>query len=338
MARNDQASRILRIIHILEKSTEGLRVAEILERLKDAGYPCTRRTIYRDLEAIQAGGLPLENSDSGEANGLWKLSQVKAFDSRIVVNYEELLSLFLARETLRVYEGTALFDSLNIFFDKFEKILGSKASATLQEFCFSIGVQVKSQWAAQVSRSVLDTVHQACADGEAICIQYKAASGDGAGKVVERRVGPECLYFADSGAYLVAKDLEKDEFRVFAMARIHGVELLNEAYESSIVSPESFFSESFGLLRGGQSVEVIIDVDRPLAHYVAERSWHKSQQIEETPYGIRLKMKVKVSSELVGWILSLGAAAEVIAPKSLREEILNNLDRIKSKYSDKKAA
>jgi predicted DNA-binding transcriptional regulator YafY len=138
MPRNDQASRILRIINLLEQSLNGLRVSEIQERLNSIGFTCERRTVYRDLEAIQQCGLPVENSDSGEDTGVWKITKTKAFDSKIVITYEELLALFLARESLKVYEGTSIFESLGTFFKKFEAILGSKSVEALNEFCFSI--------------------------------------------------------------------------------------------------------------------------------------------------------------------------------------------------------
>jgi hypothetical protein len=52
--RGDQLSRQWRVIRAIEASPNGLTVAEIAER-EETGI----RTIYRDLEALQAAGFPL---------------------------------------------------------------------------------------------------------------------------------------------------------------------------------------------------------------------------------------------------------------------------------------
>ena len=54
MARGDQLSRQWKIIHTLIASSYGKTVPDLAEELD-----CTRRTVYRDLEALQAGGFPI---------------------------------------------------------------------------------------------------------------------------------------------------------------------------------------------------------------------------------------------------------------------------------------
>jgi len=52
--RGDQLTRQWRVIRAIEASTNGLTVAEIAQR-EETGI----RTIYRDLETLQAGGVPV---------------------------------------------------------------------------------------------------------------------------------------------------------------------------------------------------------------------------------------------------------------------------------------
>src|SRR5688572_25283703 len=108
MARNDQVSRILRIIGILELAKDGLRIPELLSKLNNEDFDCSRRTLYRDLDAIQLAGFPVENSESGEDSGVWKLSATARVHPKVAITYQELLSLFLCREAFRAYEGTAI--------------------------------------------------------------------------------------------------------------------------------------------------------------------------------------------------------------------------------------
>jgi predicted DNA-binding transcriptional regulator YafY len=61
--RGDQLARQWRIIRAIEASPIGLTVNEIAER-EETGI----RTIYRDLEALQAAGFPLYNEKVERSN------------------------------------------------------------------------------------------------------------------------------------------------------------------------------------------------------------------------------------------------------------------------------
>jgi hypothetical protein len=57
--RNFQVARVMRILAWLSHSQNGLTVSDIHFRLSDCGFGVSLRTIYRDLDAIQASGVPL---------------------------------------------------------------------------------------------------------------------------------------------------------------------------------------------------------------------------------------------------------------------------------------
>ncbi len=61
--RGDQLARQWRVIRAIEASANGLSVAELAER-EETGI----RTIYRDLEALQAAGFPLYNERVERSN------------------------------------------------------------------------------------------------------------------------------------------------------------------------------------------------------------------------------------------------------------------------------
>ena len=61
--RGDQLARQWRVIRVIEASPGGLTVTEIAER-EETGI----RTIYRDLEALQAAGFPIFTERVERAN------------------------------------------------------------------------------------------------------------------------------------------------------------------------------------------------------------------------------------------------------------------------------
>ena len=66
---------------------------------------------------------------------------------------------------------------------------------------------------------------------------------------------------------------------------------------------------------------------------VAERSWHPSQKVEPQPDGsLELVLEVGSTTELRDWILSFGAAVEVLEPEELRAEVAAELARALARY------
>jgi len=59
MPRGDQLSRQWKIIQALSSSGRGTTAARLAEEAE-----CTLRTVYRDLEALQAAGFPVYNDNS----------------------------------------------------------------------------------------------------------------------------------------------------------------------------------------------------------------------------------------------------------------------------------
>ena len=70
-----------------------------------------------------------------------------------------------------------------------------------------------------------------------------------------------------------------------------------------------------------------------MGRYVRDRIWHPSQQIEERPDGgLILRLTVSNDWALRSWILGFGALARVIAPAELAAQILEEVERTRSRY------
>jgi hypothetical protein len=79
-------------------------------------------------------------------------------------------------------------------------------------------------------------------------------------------------------------------------------------------------------------VEVV--VDRRLAAYVVEREWHPSQKLRQLPDGsVRVELHVSIDLALRRWILGFGSQIRVIAPASLADDILDELDAARMQYA-----
>ncbi|MBN8540752.1 MAG: WYL domain-containing transcriptional regulator [Deltaproteobacteria bacterium] len=334
--RNRQVSRILRILHHLELNANGLAARDILNKLNDEGHNCSRETVYRDLKAIEQAFIPLDIDESTDPSK-YKLSRVAHVSKDVAFSYVELLALTISRESMRIFDGTTLEDVLNPMFQRLEKLLGLKGEKAMKEFSEYMGFKHRASYGVKVPREILDTLHQACAEGHVLDIDYLASSGERAGQVATRKVGPEMLYFADSGIYLIARDLatESQQMKTYAVARVKRAMMSDEEYTSKGFDFDHFQKDSLAVYREGEIAKVEINIKEPMASYIAERQWHPSQRSVRTASGIRLSLEVRVNDELVRWILGMGSSAEVASPQKLREQMATEIERLSNSYTKK---
>jgi len=90
--RRDQVARQWRVIRAIEASPNGLTVAEIAKR-EDSGI----RTIYRDLEALQAAGFPLYTERVDRPNRCGFVDTFK-FRTPLSFTLTEFMSFYFCRD------------------------------------------------------------------------------------------------------------------------------------------------------------------------------------------------------------------------------------------------
>ncbi len=140
--------------------------------------------------------------------------------------------------------------------------------------------------------------------------------------------------------YLVGFSEEHNEVRYFGLDRVYDPVLLDKKFiENKSVDLRTLFDNKIGLNNIVDSEketpeEVILWVSRTMANYLKSMPLHKSQEIEEYGgYGeILVRLKLVPTFELLALILSYGKHVELIAPKWLRKEVENELERSFSKY------
>lgn len=332
--RNAQVSRIYAILNLLEGTPQGLTVSEITSKVKDRGHEASKRTIYRDLEALSAAGFPLFPADDGSADTAaqrWVLEKTARINQYLVLSPRELVGLYLARQVLTPLRHTPFFADLEQLFRKIEDKLGSKGREHLQELSSDIHFEPGPLWGLGVDPAILDTVSAACSEGQLLKCLY--ASVNSRSKKY-RTLGPHYLYFAKGSLYLVAEELETHAVKTFSIPRMSEAEMLDEPYTGKKTDPEEHFKDSFGIFRGEAATDVRIHFARELASFIKERSWHPSQQIVVKGDGtIEMKLHVALSPELKQWVLGFGAQATVLAPVSLKESIQDEAKTITELYN-----
>ncbi|MBI1921202.1 MAG: transcriptional regulator [Geobacter sp.] len=306
-----QAGRVHDIIRLIE-ARHGITLEELAE---EAGV--TRRTIHRDIAAIQEAGYPLV---SEWLNGRKVYRFLTRFKDVPPVNFtlQELLSLYFFRSQLDFLKGTPFQEDMEAIFRKINSALPPRYAAHLERIA-RVSLPVL-QGVRDYSRLVdpLKKLREALLYQYRITLKYKAK-----GKVRGESylVDPYTLVFYKGGLYLLGYAHKRKAVRTFAAERIVGVETSRERFElPEGFRPEEQFRTAFGIVEE-EPMEVRVRFSPAVAQTIRERLWHPTQSISDDADGsIVLSFTAGGRMEILSWILSYGAHAEVLGPQELREE------------------
>ena len=307
-----QAGRVHDVIRLIE-ARHGISAVELAE---ETGVG--RRTIQRDLIAIQEAGYPLI-SEWQEGEKLYRfLTRFKDVPP-ISFTLEELMTLSLLRSQLDLLNGTPFLEEMQSVFRKVNSVLPPRLAAHMERIAQVSHPLLQGKRDFRNSAEALRQIRHALLYQQTITISYRPA---GKGEPIEYRVDPYTFLFQKGGIYLLGFARERQALRTFAIERILAVEPGKERFEI----PEGFHAGqtlegAFGIV-AETPMEVEIRFSAAIAHAIRDRVWHASQRIREDEDGsLRLSFRAGGKLEILSWLLSYGAHAELLAPEDLRGEL-----------------
>lgn len=325
MPRNAEVIRQWKLLLHLDERAHGTSVDDLARDLA-----VTKRTVWRDLAALQEAGFPLAD-EKRDRKTVWRILKLplKALtDGGLSVT--EICSLYLSRELLLTLTGTPFETGVNSILKKVQKVLPPRTRAFLDEL--PNVVRVRPEPRKKVSAGydeVVAKLIEASTRRRVAEMRYFSVSSN---RQKDYVVHPYTVQYSDGGLYLQAYVPEYDEVRWFAVERIKKFAISENGFTPVKAVNEADFNPSLGL-GSGRPERVLLEFSPRVAPYVRERVWHKSQHIEELPDGgVRLRLKVCRDWVLHGWILSWGAHVRVLAPSGLAEEILVMLEEARDGY------
>jgi len=325
MARGDQLARQWRIIQTLISTRHGKSVSDLAQDLS-----CHTRTVYRDLEALQAAGFPVY-TDKVEGKNVWSLLDTAKHSIPIPFSLPELMALYFSRGMMGALKDTVFYDSLASLFNKIKSTLPDEYIEYLGRIEKSLAVRTKPYKQYGRLRNIIDQVSDAALQQKYVEIDYYTMSRK---TKTRRRVAPYKIWFFDGTFYLIGNCGLREDVRIFAMDRISNLEPTDERFEMpDDFNVDEFMKSSFGVFHG-EPVRVRVWFAADIAEYIREKIWHETQNIEFLPDGaIIFEAEVAGISEIKFWILKWGAKAKVIEPASLREALQAEAEAMVRNYN-----
>lgn len=317
-----QAARLHDVIRILE-ARYGVTVDELAE---ECGV--TRRTIYRDLDAIRDAGYPLDSEQEVDGHTLYRFVTGYRKSPPITFSLDELLTLYLCRNQLGFLKGTPFEDDLEAIFGRIRSSLPPRSVAHLERIAEAGAPKFQGVKDYSEKKELLGTIRKALLLQKQVEVAYTPAR-----RTTETyRFDPYQLLFYDGALYVGGFAHNRNANRLFLVDRIEDATILDERFEV----PEDFSmaaltGSAFGLVdESPQQVKVRFGSD--VAHLIRERLWHPSQQLEEEEGGsVILTFTASGEKEILSWLYSYLPSVEILAPPELKEQFRQGLQQALSK-------
>ena len=306
--------RMMKIQEYLAKAWKENTQAPTLGKLAEE-LGVSARTLQRDIISMRDRmGLPIEYDPSERRYGYTR--DVAGFPLMQMTD-EELLALLVAREAIRLYEGTPYAPMLERAFKKLALPLASVVNFDAADVPGAISFSANGR--ADVDPDVFNTVLQAVLDREEIEFDYvKPWEPD----MVQHWRAARPLHVCNRGGmwYLIVRN-EQGRNWSLALPRLRQVRRTGDYFKpGDIFSPDSHFEGAFGVFRGDkkETHKVRIAFNAYAGALVSERIWHKTQELRPLKNGgVELRMTISALDEVASWVLSYAGSAKALAPAAL---------------------
>lgn len=298
-----KANRLFEIIYVLldKKKVTAKELAEHFE--------VSTRTIYRDIEDISAGGIPIYMSKG--KNGGISLLPGYVLD-RTVLSEEEKTDILSALQSLNALDKSSVEETLSKLSSFFGDNIQGYYEIDLNDWGNSIKEQFEKSKQAILSKKLLS-------------FEYLSSLNKRSKRIVE----PYKLWFKEKNWYLKAYCLNKNAMRIFRFSRMRKVEILEEQFEARALD----LTNNNEYQTPCRTTEVVMKIDSDMEYRVLDEFFDKDV-VQNKDGSFTVRMNYIEDAWLYGYILSFGSSAKVLSPPELQNTIQKILQKMTDNYSD----
>ncbi len=293
----------------------------------------SEKTIRRDLELLRKVGFPVIETVGEFGRKTFSLDTDDL--PQIGLTYDEALAIFVCRRAVQPLAGTFFWESAQAAFRKIQASLGKRAANYVQRMLSRIyQTQIGGVYADK--SELIDRLLVAIEDGKATFITYHSNRST---EPLTYDVHPYGLIEHRGSLYLVGHSQQHDEVRHWKVDRIEDADVTKVPFQRPAdFDLENHLAGSFGVYQGRDKIRIRVQFSSSAGRYVREKRMHHSQRVTSQRDG-RLIAEWDVSStvEVKSFVLSFGAAAEVLEPEGLRREVEAELRAALQPYAAAKA-
>jgi len=324
MSRDKPVLRAIKLLTLIERNGNGLRVTDMAEQLGT-----NARAVYRDLQVLEELHVPLYPDKNGRES-YWKVDPDYRSRLSIPFSLSELLSLYLAQDSIRPLDGTVYYDSLQSLFEKVWAVLPKPLFRQMVDLRKSFLSGIPAQKNYGDYREFIKVIQEAIEGRKVLQLLYHPRDQSPA----ERRVNPYAVHLRNGSLYVIGHCHLRKDIRTFVVDRMQKIRLTDATFTiPPDFSLQDYLRHSFGMFTE-ELVRVKVRFHKSLTRYLLERHWHPSQKNKKLKDdSLELTFEVAGTKEIKTWILGFGSLAKVLEPASLVKEIKDDLGKALKSYA-----
>lgn len=245
------------------------------------------------------------------------------------VDASDFLAIAVTEKVLEQYKNSPYSKYFKSFYKKIANIYEGKLSVNIADIDKILSFYIGP--VRYVSEEVMEITERGLREN----IRCKMIYATGwSGTVSERQIDVYHMKNHYGDWYIIGHCHKANQVKVFAMSRIKEIKLTNQHFDvPDTFNVENYFADSFGIFESKKIYNVKMKIMNDSVRYIKEKKRHSSEKIIEQKDGsVILEYKVNDLTELFMWALSLGKDCEVMQPKELREQIINEINSTLKNY------
>ena len=317
--------RLRRLLTILKLIQTGRATPDSLAR--KCGL--SRRTIFRDIEAIRTNGIPLVFN---EEQRRYYLAQDFFLKSTHFTPAEALALITLAFE-IGDQSKFPFFAAARNASLKLVSVLPQELKEYVAKIGDSVQYLVEPRNRLDEHETQFDLLLKASFRHLAAAITYQSPVEP---DEMQLTLYPYVIFFSCRSWYVVGHSSLHDETRTFNVGRIRKIVLTGELFAvPGNFQLDEYLGNAWHLIpESGADSQVILRFSPKVAQNVSEVAWHKTQKIVPLENGgIEFHVTVSGVNEIAWWVLGYGKEVEVVSPPSLRQIIRQHVEAMTEIYS-----
>ncbi|MEK3884647.1 YafY family protein [Paenibacillus sp. PL2-23] len=306
--------RMLGIIMLL-LSRKRVGAQELAKR-----FEVSLRTIYRDMESINAAGVPIA-SFAGIEGGYEIMHEYRI--ERQLVTLDDLTSIVTA---LKGMQSTLQDEHLDQLLAKMNALIARQEQQRLERTGEQILIGLSPWTRVAADRDKLVELRLAARNRQVVWLDYTNPQGD----TVERAVEPIGLAWKGSAWYLYAYCRLRNSYRIFKLSRIRKLCVDMEVFPERKERLEDLDAD-WGRWNAGSYMTIVLRFHPSVKVRVEEFFDSEEIKLEEDGW-LLVRSEFPEDEWLYSMLLSYGANVRVLEPLSLADKISSQARRIVEMY------
>ena len=323
----NQKMKIVYLMQIFREKTDethGITMADILRELENYGISAERKSIYADMEALNAAGFEIAKVQENRETRYYLLSrEFEVSELKLLVDAiqsSKFITEKKSRELIR----------------KMEKLTSAYEAKGLERQVYVAG-RIKTM--NETIYYNVDEIHRAISENRKIQFQYFRWTRD---KKQELRHGgqiyhisPWGLSWDDENYYMIGYDSEAGKIKHYRVDKMLSIRMSEETREGKEYFQQfdmaAYARQNFGMF-GGEEADVTIELPNDLAGVIIDRFGKNIMMVPEGSDRFRAHVHVAVSLPFFGWVFSLGEGVKIVGPDWVVEEAEKTIQRLAQTY------